>query len=344
MSFKTFRKVKVLSEKSAPVAYGGQAVIEGVMFGGKHVNVTAVRRKSGEITFLEVPREEKSWVRSLRKVPLLRGLVSLIDSSIKGSKHLNYSFDAYADDEMTPEEREELKAKNKKGEAKLSLGAIVGVTAAAIISFIVGKVVFTLVPVFVEQFLFKGSFAHQIYHNLAEGGIKLVLLLLYLYLISLTPLVKRLFQYHGAEHKVISAFEAGEELTPKNVQKYTRLHYRCGSSFIMLTVIVGILIYSLFTWDNLAERVVQRLLLLPVVMGVSFEFLKFTNALRDVPVLRYLGYPGLWLQLLTTKEPTDEQVEVSIASFNRMRELDAVYQKQGVPASAPNAILDPLEG
>lgn len=182
--------------------------------------------------------------------------------------------------------------------------------------------------------------------NLIEGVIKLILLLAYLWIISQTPVIKRLFQYHGAEHKVISAYEAGEELTVKNVQKYTRLHYRCGSSFMMLTIVLGVAVYSLVPWDNMTERIVQRIVLLPVVLGVSFEFLKLTNALRDVPVLRYLGYPGLWLQLLTTKEPTDDQVEVSIASFNRMRELDAQYEKENVtvPQSVTGSVLDPAKG
>ena len=157
-------------------------------------------------------------------------------------------------------------------------------------------------------------------------------------------MIKRLFQYHGAEHKVISAYEAGEDLTPENVQKYSRLHYRCGSSFIMLTVIIGIFLYSVFTYDNLWERMGQRLLLLPVVLGISFELLKITNSLRDIPVLRYLGYPGLWLQLLTTKEPTDAQVEVSIASFNRMLELDAKLANVSNATEVPVATLDPVKG
>ncbi|MBO9596260.1 MAG: DUF1385 domain-containing protein, partial [Cohnella sp.] len=143
-----------------------------------------------------------------------------------------------------------------------------------------------------------------------------------LWFISQTPLIKRLFQYHGAEHKVISAYEAGAELTVDNVQKFSRLHYRCGSSFIIFTVIVGVIIYSFFDWDTMGERILQRIVLLPVVLGVSYEVLRWTNALRDIPVLKWLGAPGLWLQLLTTKEPNNDQVAVSIASFNRMRELD----------------------
>ncbi|MGN7761594.1 DUF1385 domain-containing protein [Paenibacillus sp. 22594] len=315
------------------------------MFGGKHINVTAVRRKNQEITFLEVPRSDKSWVVKLRKIPLLRGLVSIIDSSAKGSKHLNYSAESYAEDETEPEDLAEQEKKAKKKEEGWSLGMIFGVAVMGILSFLFGKLIFTLVPVFVETFLFKDAFDNYILHNLVEGGIKLILLLVYLWAISLTPVVKRLFQYHGAEHKVISAFEAGEELTVANVQKYSRLHYRCGSSFMMLTIILGVIIYSVFPWDNLVERVVQRIVLLPVVIGISFEVLKGTNAVRDIPGLKYLGYPGLWLQLLTTKEPKDEMVEVSIASFNRMRELDAAIEAGAyTEANVSGGILDPAKG
>ncbi len=326
-------------------SYGGQAVIEGVMFGGKHINVTAVRRKNQEFTFLEGPKRDKSWVTKLRKIPLLRGLVSIIDASAKGSKHLNYSAESYAEDELEPEDLEKEKSKPKKKDEGWSLGMIFGVAVMGILSFLFGKLVFTLVPVFVEDFLFKNVFDNYVLHNLIEGGIKMILLLVYLWAISQTPVIKRLFQYHGAEHKVISAFEAGEELTVQNVQKYSRLHYRCGSSFMMLTIILGVIIYSVVPWDNLWERVIQRIILLPVVIGVSFEVLKGTNAVRDVPGLKYLGYPGLWLQLLTTKEPKDDQVEVSIASFNRMRELDAAIEARGyTEASVSSGILDPAKG
>lgn len=319
-------------------------MIEGVMFGGKHVNVTAVRRKNGEITYLEVPKQDKSWVTRLRKVPFLRGLVSIIDSSAKGSKHLNYSAEAMADDELEPEERAKQK---QKEESSFNLTMIVGVAVAGVLSFIVGKLIFTLVPALVEQYLFQHAFSNQMLHSLVEGFIKIVLLLAYLWIMSQTPVIKRLFQYHGAEHKVISAYEAGEELTVQNVQKYSRLHYRCGSSFIILTVIVGVILYSLpiFSWDTLWERMYIRILLLPLVIGLSFELLRITNAVRDIPFLRYLGYPGLWLQLLTTKEPHDDQVEVSIASFNRMREIDAHLEQEGhsKTVTSPSA-LDPVKG
>lgn len=307
--------VLYLSQKTASV-YGGQAVIEGVMFAGKTVNVTAVRRKNEEITFYEVPRNDKPWVTALKKIPLIRGVVGIVEASAKGSMHLNYAMEAYADDMDEPAEEK------KPSSSKFNLTLILGIAVVGILSFIIGKLVFTLVPVFIEDLLFGRAFENKILHNLIEGVIKIIFLLAYLYAISQTPIIKRLFQYHGAEHKVISAYEAGMDLTVKNVQRFNTLHYRCGSSFMILTVIIGVIVYSFVPWDTLWERVYQRILLLPLVIGVSYEALRATNAMRDIPVLRYLGYPGLWLQKLTTKEPTDDQVEVSIASFNRMRELD----------------------
>jgi uncharacterized protein YqhQ len=305
--------VRVLSQTNS--VYGGQAVIEGVMFAGRSVHVTAVRRKNNEISFLEVPKTEKAWVRSLKKIPLVRGLVAIIEASAKGSLHLNFSAEVYA------EEEGEVKQEEPSIFGKISL--YLGVAVVGVLSFVVGKLFFTLVPPAIEELVFKRLFTgHQVYHNLLEGLIKIIFLVGYIYIISLTPLIKRLFQYHGAEHKVISAYEAGLELTVPNVQKFNTLHYRCGSSFIILTVIIGVIIYSFVHYDTFTERIIQRLILLPLVIGVSYEALRITNALRDIPVLRYLGYPGLWLQKLTTKQPEDAQVEVSIASFNRMREID----------------------
>ncbi|GAB7055481.1 MULTISPECIES: DUF1385 domain-containing protein [unclassified Paenibacillus] len=308
-----------MSEKQQNAIYGGQAVIEGVMFAGQKVHVTAVRRKDNTIHFLEVPKKEIGWVQTLKKIPFIRGIVGIIEASAKGSQHLNFSAEMFAEEDSgTKEEKKETFA------SKMTM--ILGVAFIGILSFLFGKFVFTLVPTAIEQLLFGKMFENQIGHNLIEGLIKIILLIAYIYFISLTPMIKRLFQYHGAEHKVISAYEAGVELTVRNVQKFSTLHYRCGSSFIVFTVIVGVVIYSFFQYDSFVERIIQRIVLIPVVIGVSYELLRFTNSLRDVPVLRYLGYPGLWLQLLTTKEPDDSQVEVSIASFNRMRELDKQMQ------------------
>ena len=313
-----------MPEVKSPVAYGGQAVIEGVMFAGRTVNVTAVRKKDRSIAYFESPRTEKAWVTKLKKIPFLRGIVALLDSSAKGSQHLNFSAESYAEGEAGESPDTEASKGPEKKSMSDNLTMILGVAVVGVLSFLFGKLVFTLVPAALEDVLFANRFESIFLHNLIEGLIKLVLLIGYILLIAQTPLIKRLFQYHGAEHKVITAYENGDPLTVENVQKYNTLHYRCGSSFIVLTVLVGIFLYSLpiFTWDSIWERLGIRILLLPVVIGVSYEVLRFTNSVRDIPLLRYLGYPGLWLQLLTTKEPTDDQVEVAILSFERMLEAD----------------------
>jgi uncharacterized protein YqhQ len=251
----------------------------------------------------------------LKKIPLLRGLVAIVESSAKGARHLNFSAEVFAEEEGV--------VKNEKPSLFGRMSLFLGVAVVGVLSFVFGKLVFTLIPAIIEQLLFQHQFNNPILHNLIEGLIKIVFLVAYIWFISLTPIIKRLFQYHGAEHKVISAYEAGVELTVRNVQKFSTLHYRCGSSFIIFTVLVGVIIYSFVEYNTLLERILQRIVLLPVVIGVSYEVLRLTNSVRSTPVLRYLGYPGLWLQKLTTKEPEDAQVEVSIASFNRMRELEA---------------------
>ncbi|MCH1626610.1 DUF1385 domain-containing protein [Fredinandcohnia quinoae] len=302
-----------MTQNKKPV-YGGQAVVEGVMFGGKHHSVTAVRRKDDSIEYYHLPRKSNPTLTLLKKIPFLRGIVAIIESSANGSKHLNFSSEKY---ELDP--NEENHVVEEKKDSKLAM--ILGIAVIGVLSFLFGKVIFTLIPVFLAEFtrpIFSSDFA-QI---LIEGFFKLVLLLGYIYFLSLTPLIKRLFQYHGAEHKVINAFENNLELTVKNVQDQSRLHYRCGSSFMIFTVIIGIFVYTLVPTEPIYVRVLNRLALIPVVLGVSFEVLQLTNKVRDIPVLRFLGYPGLWLQLLTTKEPDDKQVEVAISSFNELLRIE----------------------
>ncbi|MGG4469067.1 DUF1385 domain-containing protein [Paenibacillus alvei] len=298
-----------MSNKQKPV-FGGQAVVEGVMFGGKHHYVTAIRRKDQSIDYFHLPRKQNPKLAKLKKIPFIRGIVAIIESSGNGTKHLNFSTDRYdvdpADDNVIEE----------KEPSKMTM--ILGVAAIGILSFLFGKFIFTLVPAFLAEF-FKPVISGHVAQILLESFIKLLLLLGYIYFVSLTPLIKRVFQYHGAEHKVINAFENGKEITVENVQAQSRLHYRCGSSFILFTVFVGLFLYLLFPTDSFVERIVSRIALIPVVLGISFEVLQFTNKLRNIPVLKYLGLPGLWLQLLTTKEPTDDQVEVAIYSFKELK-------------------------
>ena len=330
-----------MGKPKTPPAYGGQALIEGVMFGGKKDTVTAIRRKDDTIEYFHVPREEHPVRQKLKKIPLIRGIVALIESAGNGSKHLTFASDRY--DVMPGEEDEQ------QGEEETSkLVMVLGVAAVGVLTFLFSKFVFTLVPVFLAE-LFQSVAPGKTAQIMLESFFKLVLLLTYIGLISMTPLIKRVFQYHGAEHKVINNYENHMDMTVENVQSQSRLHYRCGSSFILFTVIVGMLIYFLVPTDPLWLRVVNRILLIPVVLGVSFEVLQLTNAVRNVPVLRYLGYPGLWLQLLTTKEPDDKQVEVAIASFEKLLEVEqygvsalnseVAVEKEAVDEQKPVTIL-----
>lgn len=297
-----------MSHSQKPV-YGGQAVVEGVMFGGKHHYVTAIRRKDHSVEYFHLPRKANPYLSSLKKIPFLRGIIAIIEASANGSKHLNFSSERF---DVDPKEDASIK------ETEVSkLTMYLGVAAIGVISFLFGKFAFTLIPVFLAE-LTKPIFPSDFAQVMVESLFKLILLLSYIYFVSLTPLIKRVFQYHGAEHKVINTYEAGVELTVENVQAHSRLHYRCGSSFILFTVIVGMFVYLLVPTSPLWLRIVDRLLLIPVVLGIAFEILQLTNKLRDIPVLKYLGLPGLWLQLLTTKEPNNEQVEVAILSFKEL--------------------------
>ncbi len=307
---------KVMSQKKQPL-YGGQAVIEGVMFAGRRTRVTAIRRKNQQIDFFEeVGIEPTAWLRIGRKIPFLRGNIAIIESVAGGSKHMEFASERY--DAESCEETDAIQP--EKPASKWA--ALFGIALLAVLSFIVGKIIFTAVPAFLAS-AFDAWVHNYFLRNLIEGLIKTALLLAYLWIIGQAPLIKRLFQYHGAEHKVINAFEAGEPLTVERVKKHSRLHYRCGSSFLIFTILTGVILYSFIPYSSVWERVWDRILLIPVVIGLSYEVLRLTNAAKDIPFLSWLGYPGLWLQKLTTREPDESQIEVSIAAFQRMRELEA---------------------
>lgn len=294
---------------------GGQAVVEGVMFQTKNRMVTAIRRNNDEIEYFEMERPEKKWVKNLKKIPLLRGNVAILESSIYGMKHLEFATDRY---ERDPEDDVNIE---QEKQAANSTKVVLSTIIVGILSFIIGKFLFTLIPVFIAE-VFSGTVTSHFGQVLLESVFKLILLLGYIYVISMTPMVKRLFQYHGAEHKVINTFENDQDLTVENVQRQSRLHYRCGSSFILFTVLVGFVVYMFVPVEPFYVRILNRIALIPVVIGLSFEFLQLTNKLRDIPVLKWLGIPGLLLQYLTTKQPDDTQVEVAVHSFNKLLRRD----------------------
>ncbi|TCP31169.1 uncharacterized protein YqhQ [Scopulibacillus darangshiensis] len=310
-------------------AYGGQAVIEGVMMGGKHTTVTAVRRKDQSIETFECLKKQNPALNKLKKIPFIRGIIGILEATAIGTKHLNFASEVYDQDPET--EAKAMKEKEDMDSSKL--GMILGIAVIGIISFLFAKFVFTLLPA-VAADLFKPIFKSDASQILLEGFFKIVLLLGYIYFVSLTPLMKRVFQYHGAEHKVINTFENDKALTVENVKKHSRLHYRCGSSFILFTAIISVILYFFVPTNPLWLRLVYRIILIPVDLGIAYEVLQLTNKVRGVPMLSWLGYPGLWLQLLTTKEPDDLQIEVSIRAFEEMREREAQIEGAKEPSDS----------
>lgn len=319
--------------KKKETAYGGQALVEGVMFAGKKSFVSAIRRKDNSIEYFEVKRVESNITKNLKKIPLLRGIVALVQASANGVKHLDFASDRF---DVDPKDDE--KMKQEKETSKLVM--ILGIGVIGVLSFIFSKLIFTVTPAIVANF-FTGLVPTKTGQVLLEGFFKLLLLLGYIYIVSLTPLIKRVFQYHGAEHKVINAYEHNVPLTVENVQKESRLHYRCGSSFILFTVIVGVFVYMFVATDPLWWRIVNRIILIPLVIGLSFEVLQLTNKVRYIPVLKVLGYPGLWLQLLTTKEPNDDQVEVALCSFQKVLQNDEVEDVVEVNLNQSSEVIQP---
>ena len=289
-----------MSEKKLP-NYGGQAVIEGVMMRGKHVAAIAMRAPDGEI---KVHTEELSpiYQSKLIQIPFLRGLLGLWDALGLGMRALTLSANLQTGDDEKLE------------------GFALFLTIAA--SLTIGVGLFFLAPAgvgqLVERYLGCGAWGG----NLVEGVVRLGLLVLYMWGIGQMEDIKRVFRYHGAEHKVINAFEAGAELTPEEVMPYTVEHPRCGTAFLLVVVLFSIVLFAALGPLTLAWRLASRILLLPVLAGVAYEYLRWTADNAKGPIVSLLIKPNLALQRLTTAEPTLEMLEVSIAAFNAMREKD----------------------
>ncbi|MHB8155851.1 MAG: DUF1385 domain-containing protein [Desulfocucumaceae bacterium] len=278
----------------ADFQYGGQAVIEGVMMRGPLGRAIAVRLPEGGIAVDEKKIESVTKKYPILKWPLLRGVVALVESLIIGIEALSYSASQALGEE------EEL----SKTEMVLTIG----------FAFTLAVVLFVILPTGAAHFLkgyVQGSFAQ----NVVEGIIRLAVFMLYVVLISRLEDIKRVFQYHGAEHKVINAFEAGEELTPESVQKYSTFHPRCGTSFLLIVLVLSIFLFAMLGQQVLWWRILSRVILLPVLAGLSYELLKLSAKYAENILCRILISPGRWLQGLTTGEPDDGQVEVAIAAL-----------------------------
>ncbi len=294
-------------KKKTKIYVGGQAVIEGVMMRGPKVMATAVRTPTGEIVVdVSEPVSLQDRFPILKK-PFLRGTIALYESLVLGMKSLGYSAKAAGeeDEEMTNTE----------------------IAMTMVFSTVVAILLFLALPTYAAKWLVFTEDNHFML-NLMEGIIRLLLFLLYIWGISRTKDIARVFQYHGAEHKTIHAYEYDEELTVENVKKYTRIHPRCGTNFLMIVMVVSILVFAFLGWPSLWERIVSRVLLMPVVAGIAYEVIRLAGR-TDSQFVHSMIAPGLWLQRITTNEPDDDQIEVAIRALEAVRpdEKDA-YEEE----------------
>ena len=300
-------------------SYGGQALIEGVMMRGKRYQAMSARLEDGRIVS-EV--EEFTMLTDRHKffgLPFIRGTFNMIDSLISGMKALTWSTNvSLAEDE----DEEELTPME--------------IAMTMIVSIGLGILLFFVLPVVIAHYfqpLIPGNFLQNIF----EGVVRVAVFLLYLFLISRMKEIRRVFQYHGAEHKSIHCYEAGEALTPENAMKHTRLHPRCGTSFLFIVMVISIFVFALVGVENFAWRMASRIVLLPVIAGVSYEVLRYCGKHMDKAWVRAIAWPGMQLQRLTTGEPDLEMLEVAIYSLQKVRAreedetLDPDYKK---PVSA----------
>ncbi len=279
-----------------PVQYGGQALIEGVMMRGPRAIAMAIRLPNGEI---EVAKENiDPWSQKpFLKLPIIRGFIALIESLILGTKALMFS------------------ANRAVGEGEGEELSFWEMAITIVVAFGAGILLFVGLPTASAHFL-EHYFPGTVLQNLLEGLIRLIILFFYILIISNLKDIQRVFEYHGAEHKAIYAYESGEELNVANTRKYSRMHPRCGTSFLLIVVIVSIFVFTFLGLEPLWWRILSRVLLMPFVAGISYEVLKFSGKHAGSILCRWLVVPGLLLQRLTTREPDDSQLEVAIAALN----------------------------
>jgi uncharacterized protein YqhQ len=292
---------------------GGQAVLEGVMMRGPGNWAVAVRTPNGEIAQVSRPIESKMAKHRLLRLPIVRGVMALGESLAIGFRALAISANYAAQDEKADEE-------GKSGEevsTELSRGALIFAFAIAI-GFAV--MLFKVTPGLLTSLLPIESTGWFV---IVEGLIRVSIFVAYLSLISLLPDLRRVFQYHAAEHKAINAYEAGEELTPETVQRYSLIHPRCGTAFLLWVMVIAIFVFAFFGRPVWYWLIAERILLLPLIAGLAYELIRFAGKHQDNRVLMTLLAPGMWLQRLTTREPTLDQLEVGIRALREVLNLEA---------------------
>lgn len=298
---------------SNKLTVGGQAVIEGVMMRGPRLVSTAVREPSGQISVKVDPVSSISDRYLILKKPMLRGVIALGESLVLGLKSLSYSAQKAGDED------EQLSDKELVMTILFSLGLAI--------------LLFVIIPTAAAKYI-DASFTNPILLNLLEGGLRLGIFLVYIYGISRMKDIQRVFKYHGAEHKTIHAYEAGVELTVENVQKYSTLHPRCGTAFLLIVMVVSIIMFAFLGWPDLWLRILSRVILLPVVAGISYEIIRFAGKSQN-PLVHIAILPGLWLQKITTSQPDDDMVEVAIQALEAVLVEDPVSETASIVAPLP---------
>ncbi|MBO5143303.1 MAG: DUF1385 domain-containing protein [Clostridia bacterium] len=311
-----------MSEKKM-TSIGGQAVIEGIMMRGPEKTAVAVRKPDGEIIIDENENKIKGGVR---KIPLIRGVFSFIDSMTIGIKALMFSANFY-DDDGKPKENEENKQEKKMDDNKNEEmpGWMMALTIASSLCISIG--LFIALPNLIAGFIVPGGAeatgSNVVLYNVVESIVKITIFLVYLLLVSRMRDIQRVFEYHGAEHKTIFCYENGEELTVENVKKFQRFHPRCGTSFLLFVIIISIIVFSIIgRFDSKIVNMLVRIALLPVVAGISYEIIRFAGKHVDNKWVSWLNKPGMWLQRLTTREPDEKQIEVAITALKAVLPKD----------------------
>lgn len=294
-------------EKSLPY-YGGQALVEGVMMRGRDVCAMAVRTPDRTIIVEKQPLG-RIYRSRIAQIPFLRGLLMLGDAFVLGMRALTFSVNVQAGEEEKVE------------------GATMVITL--ILSLIIGIAFFFLLPAGIGYLFEKGFGWHGVVTSLVEGLVRLLLLIGYIWAIGFMPEIKRVYGYHGAEHKTINAYEAGAPIDVENVARYSREHPRCGTAFLLTVVVLSILIFSLLGPMPILSRLLSRILLIPFLAMLAYEYIRLTARFSDMPWVRRIVAPNLALQRLTTREPDKDMLEVAITAFKAMRaqELDAKETK-----------------
>lgn len=315
------------AKRMRPSGIGGQAVIEGIMMRNKDgMYATAVRKPDKKI---EVDIHQAKSVTKNNKIlqlPFIRGIFNFIDSMVIGIKTLTYSAEFYEEEETEEETGFDRAIKKVFGENAENV--VIGVTV--FISLAIAILVFMMLPLFASEMLCKYiPFMKEAYVPVVEGVAKVLIFVIYVLLISLMKDIQRTFMYHGAEHKCINCIENGLELNVENVKKSSRFHKRCGTSFLLIVMIISIVFFIFIRSDNVILRYVIRLLLIPVIAGISYEFIKLAGSTSS-KIIGALSLPGMWLQHLTTKEPEDDMIEVAIAAVEAVFDWKYYLKLHGI--------------